>query len=387
MKNKINVSILGSLPPIRALSSYCYELTKSITRYCNINFISYKKIYPEFLYPGGKLENDYSYPELKLNNLEIKRNLTWYNPISWLNEVFCTQSEILHAQWWSLPLFPIYLILCFGFKLRGKKVIFTVHNVLDHKRSFLYSFLSQILFKSGDYFIVHTVINKKQLNDHYHIPLEKISVIPHGPLDFHVKKGALKTIEKRKLGLNENKKIILIFGAVRPYKGIQTAIKALKKVITKIPSAHLVIAGKLWEDWEPYANLIKEFKLENDITLFLDYIPSNEVYRYYVSADLILLPYTHFDSQSGIGATAISFRKPMIVSNTGGLPDLVSDSNYIVTPGDATALANSILLCLNSPEKLNKMKMDAKKTAEKISWDFIAEKTYDVYEQMIYLQH
>jgi hypothetical protein len=96
-KKQLTVSILGTLPPIRALSSYCFELTQSLARNCNVDFISFKKIYPAFLYPGGKPDDDHTYPDIAMPNIRIKRRLTWYNPLSWIIEGFSATGDILHA--------------------------------------------------------------------------------------------------------------------------------------------------------------------------------------------------------------------------------------------------------------------------------------------------
>ena len=177
--------MLGSLPPIRGISSYCLELSKAVASKCHVNFITYRdeKIYPSFLYPGGTA-TDFTFPEIKTNTLSVSDSLVWYNPLTWLKQAFSAKGDILHAQWWSLPLFPIYYIICLGFKLRKKPVVMTVHNVLPHEKSAIFCLASRLLFHLCDHLIVHTYINKGQLKRYYHIPQEHITVIPHGPLDF-----------------------------------------------------------------------------------------------------------------------------------------------------------------------------------------------------------
>ncbi|MCD6586900.1 MAG: glycosyltransferase family 4 protein [Desulfobacteraceae bacterium] len=383
MKKQYTVSILGTLPPIRALSSYCFEFANAIAEKCRVEFISFKKIYPSFLYPGGAPDDDNTYPAVSTTQINIRRRISWYNPLSWIIEGLTAKGNLLHAQWWSGPLFPVYFFVCACFKIKKKPVIFTVHNVLSHENAFLYFKMSQFLFKFGDHFIVHSNINKQQLTEFYKIVCDKISVIPHGSLDFHIKKGVNRKKIRKEMGIDPESKVILLFGAIRPYKGIDTAIKAFAEIIKNVPKARLLIAGRLWEDWTPYAQLIEKLGINKNIITYLDYIPSGDVYKFFEASDLCVFPYHHFDSQSGAGSVAISFRKPMIVSKVGGLPDLVKDPNWVVPPGDPSALARAVIICLGNPNMIEQMKSEAETISYKFSWSEIADKTEKIYQQLL----
>ncbi len=377
------IAMLGSLPPIRALSSYCLELALAIAEKGKIQFISFKKLYPSIAYPGGKLKDDHSFPAIEHPNLKVSRRLTWYNPISWVIEGFLTKADLLHAQWWSLPLSFIYAVVCLGFKIRRKPVIFTVHNVLSHEKSIFYGAISRILFKFCDHFIVHSLPNRAQLIKYYHIPSERVTQIPHGPLDFHVKADVHSGRVREEMGFHPGEKVILLFGAIRPYKGIDTALKAFSKVLTAMPEARLLNAGKLCKNWDPYQRLVDELGLGDCIKTHLKYVPSGTVWRFFEASDLVILPYHHFDSQSGVGATAISFRKPMIVSDVGGLPELVGDRRYVVPVKDPVALARTIIYCLDDPSRLAEMASAAGTVAQKMAWSYVAMKTCSVHDKVL----
>ena len=328
------IAILGSFPPLRGLSSYCFEIAGALAESINVKFISFNKLYPRFLYPGGDLSDDTTFPEYASKKLQVRRRLSWYNPITWIIEAASTKADLLHAQWWSLPLVFVYLCICGIFKLRGKPVVFTIHNVSSHDGSRLYETASKLLFKLGNHFIVHTENNRQQLISRYEISSETISVIPHGSLDFQVRNQCDRNKIREELEIAPNQKVVLLFGAIRPYKGVITAIEAFPAVLKEIPDSLLLIAGKLWQKWEPYQQRINELGISGAVKTFLEYIPSGEVYRYFEAADLVILPYHRFDSQSGIGSTAVSFRKPLIVTEVGGLPDLVKNQQYVVPPGN-----------------------------------------------------
>jgi glycosyltransferase involved in cell wall biosynthesis len=379
----LRVALLGTFPPLRGLSSYCLELSLALASLVQVEFISFKKLYPGFLYPGGGLKDDHTFPATKHERLKVKRRLTWYNPLTWIFEAASSKADLLHAQWWSLPLVAVYVCICAIFKLRGKPVIFTVHNVLSHERSLLYETGSRWLYKLGDHFIVHTEQNRRQLEAGCGVPGSRISMIPHGTLDFHVANHCNRASIRQELGIDPGQQVILLFGAIRPYKGVDTALKAFSQVLTEVPHALLMIAGKLWQTWEPYQRLIDELELADALRTFLEYIPSGEVYKYFEAADLVILPYHHFDSQSGIGGTAVSFRKPLIVSDAGGLPDLVKDRKYVIPSKDTAALARCVTACLQDPSRLAAMSADAETVAAEISWSAIAQKTCAVYNNLL----
>ena len=377
------IAMLGTFPPLRGLSSYCFELASAVARRINVDFISFKKLYPRFLYPGGNLKEDHTFPELNIRGLKISRRITWYNPLTWLFEATVSRAELLHAQWWSLPLSAIYLCICGIFKLRGKPVVLTVHNVFSHGHSRIFKAASRLLFGMADHFIVHTEKNRLQLIHGYGVSNGHISVIPHGTLDFHIRDQVNPAAVRKELGIGLNRKVVLLFGAIRPYKGIDTAIKALARVVLDVPDAMLIIAGKLWQSWAPYKRLIDSLAIGNSVKTFLEYVPSGEVYKYFEAADLVVLPYEQFDSQSGVGSTAVSFRKPMIVSDVGGLPDLVRNRRWVVPPQNPAALARAIVACLTQPNLLLDMADDTKNVADQLGWANIAENTIALYDKLI----
>ena len=375
--------MLGSFPPLRGLSSYCLGITAALVALVRVEFISFKKIYPRFLYPGGKLENDHTFPVPNTKGLRVRRRLTWYNPVTWIMEAMFSDAELLHAQWWSLPLVAVFSCICAIFKLRGKPVVFTIHNVLSHERSYFFKTASKLLFKLGDHFIVHTEKNRQQLITHYGIRSELISIIPHGILDFHVHTQISRSVVREELGIGPNKKVILLFGAIRPYKGVQTALEALSKVLPEVPDSVLLIAGKLWQSWEPYQLLIDRLNINKAVITIQDYVPSGDVCRYFEASDLVILPYDRFDSQSGVGSTAVAFRKPMIVSDVGGLPELVTDRRCIVPPKDPAALARAIIASFSNPDRLAKMTAGTEVVAKRLSWPAIAQKTITIYDELL----
>ena len=375
--------MLGSFPPLRGISSYCLELATAMARRLEVVFLSFKHIYPAFLYPGGGLAEDPSFPLDFPPGLTVRRRLTWYNPLSWIRGGFSPRADLLHAQWWSLPLAPIYGVVAFGFKARRKPVVFTVHNVSGHDGGGLFVAVSKILFRLGDHFIVHTEANRRRLIQQYGIAPHHISVIAHGSLDFQVDAAADRERLRQELGIRLAHKVVLIFGAIRPYKGLDVAIRAFAEVVKEMPEARLLIAGKLWGPWDDYRDLIRAFDLQDKVITHLDYVPAARVHRFFGAADLVVLPYRRFVSQSGVGATAVAFRTPMIVSDVGGLPDLVADHRAVVPPDDPEALAAAMQMMLQDPALLAQLRQSLDAVARTLSWEGIAAATWAVYQKVL----
>ncbi|MBW1949760.1 MAG: glycosyltransferase [Deltaproteobacteria bacterium] len=375
--------MLGSLPPLRALSAYCAALTGALARQGPVTFISFRKIYPAYLYPGGGLQEDRSFPPLECPGLRIHRRLTWYNPATWLREGFLTRSALLHAQWWSLPLLPVYLAVCAGFKARGKPVVFTVHNVHSHDGSPFFVAASRQLFRLGDHFIVHSQQNQAQMTRVYGIDPARVSRIPHGPLGFRVRGGGDGQAVRELFGFGPRDQVVLIFGAIRPYKGVDTALEAFWKLLETHPGTRLLIAGMPWEPWERYARIIRELGIGDRVTTHLRFIPAEEVHRFFLAADLVVLPYRRFESQSGVGAAALSFGKPLIVTRVGGLPELVRDPRFVVPPDDPASLARAMSLALGTPGVLREMRAAGKDIASEMNWSAIARQTWMVYDRVL----
>ncbi len=151
---------------------------------------------------------------------------------------------------------------------------------------------------------------------------------------------------------------------------------------TTLPEARLLIAGKPWMDWIPIQEMMERHRLHEHILTHLKYIDNAQVGRYFTAADLVILPYHHFDSQSGIGAAALAFSKPMIVTETGGLPELVRDRRWVVPPGNASRLAEAMDHCLRNRKLLEQMSKETETIRQAMSWTHIAERTVQLYQDL-----
>lgn len=378
-----SVSLFGTLPPIKGISDTCLSQTRELLKYSKIDFIGFKAIYPEFLYPGGTKDKSGLFQIDKHHNLKIKNVLTWYNPISWIKAGLSVQSKIVHFHWWTSFLFPIFLTILLINRWRGKILLCEVHNVLGHESNHVDKLLNKIIFNLSSYCIVHSKRNQQQLEKYFAIDSQKIKVIPLGALNFFSCKKISKIQARKQLKISSNNKLVLCFGNMRKYKGIDVLINAFALVVKKIPDAKLLIAGKNWFNWAPFQQLIKKCHLEKNIITHLKFISFSRTNIYFTAADLVVLPYLKFEAQSGPGRIALAFRKAMIVTRVGGLPELIKNKNCVVEPNNQKELAKAIVKILKNGKLQRQLEKDSGNLAKKYSWNKAAKETINLYMNVL----
>jgi glycosyltransferase involved in cell wall biosynthesis len=377
------VTMIGVLPPLKGNAYYCLGLSQEMSRRITTEFISFKRLYPEFLYPGGVEDSDPDFDVNETATLRIRRIITYYNPITWIRAGWTAHAEVVHLQWWSIPLAPIYVVLLLVLKARKKKIVFTVHNVVPHERSIFDYRLAKTVLSFGDAFIVHSKKNRTDLIERLQLSANKVHVV-HMPVhDMYRCRETGEHAVRQKLGLPQEGKIILCFGNIRPYKGIDCLIEAMPHVINSVPSAHLLIAGQNWGNWEePYGRLIKQTEIGDYVTTLLRYIPMSEVAEIFQAVDMVVLPYRYFDAQSGIGNIALAFEIPLVVTRVGGLPELVEDGRVVCEPENKEALSRAIIPILRDKRFHSKLKGDARRLKQRYSWSAAVGETVDIYDQL-----
>ncbi len=365
------------------MSAYCLQQVEALSRLVEIDFINFKSIYPPILYPIAQTEEDQVFQPRLNRNVSVDTRLRWYNPIGACRAGWTAKNDIVHFHWWTSFLFIVFFPLVLFAKLRGKKVVCTVHNVLGHESNAVDRWLCRTMLALPDRYIVHSEKNREKLAEIFGIEPARVSVIPHGRYDFYKQEPLSKKQARAHLGLPANSKVVLFFGHVRDYKGVDTLLRAMAQVRPKVPEARCLIAGKNWVSWRPYQEIIDEQDLQGTVDARLDYVPSSLVQYLYSAADVVVLPYKHFDSQSGPGNIALGFGRPLIVSNVGGLPDLVRERDVVFEPGDVDGLARALLRVLTDAAYRKKLARDSQQLAEQYSWDAIAHKTTEVYKSVL----
>jgi D-inositol-3-phosphate glycosyltransferase len=291
---------------------------------------SFSLQYPSFLFPG---KTQYSTDPAPLD-LTIKTVINAINPFNWLVVGWLLareQSDLIVCRFW-LPFFGLSLgtILRLGCWFSAKKVKITalVDNIIPHEKRLGDHFLANYFVGACHDFVVMSNSVSDELRTF--TKTKEIRYAPH-PIYDNYGDSIVKSVAKKHLNLPENASIVLFFGFIRDYKGLDLLLDAFGE--TKIDNLHLIVAGERYEDWQPYQKIIDFHNLQPKVHLFPDFIPSDAVKVYFSAADLVVQPYKSA-TQSGISQIAYHFEKPMIVTNVGGLSEIVKDgvSGYVVAP-------------------------------------------------------
>ena len=382
----MKITFIGTLPPIKALSPYCFHLAQALSKKIDLEFINFSDILPDALYLGGMKEKE----TYSLKDIETKTSLSLRNPLSWIKTGLTIDGDVVHLQHWAWYSSIVYCVLLPIVKIRNKKCVVSIHNITPHTSDLptvlLDKFLNWIIFLFADFFIVHNNRNKKRLLELYRINENKIFITPHGSIMPYQKlKNISKENARKNLNIPMDKKVILFFGYMWGYKGLDVLLKSLKIIKDELKDVTLLIAGQPLKDWKKYEEIIKENELENYVIKVLKYIPDSETEYYFSSADIVVLPYHDhpFDTHGGVGALALSFKKPIIVTDVGGLPEYVKDKRAISTPDNPHELAQKIIFALDDESLLKKLSEDSEELSKELSWDKIADTTIDVYNKAI----
>lgn len=374
MQKQKKIVLIGPVYPYKGgISHYTGLMYRALSKKNEVYMMSYKLQYPRFLFK--KEQRDYSNDTFKIDSTDFYINTA--NPFNWIKtarKIRSLKPDLVILQWWHPYFSPCYWSIC---KLLGKvKVLFICHNVFPHERFPMDRFLAKHVLVNGDYFIVQSAQDENDLKS-----IKK---------DAHYRKTVLPTFNafklqdltreegRKQLGLSADDKVLLFFGFVREYKGLKHLINALPRVVRKLPDTKLLIVGDFDGDKEAYVNLIREQKVEEFIEIHDGYIPDKEVEKFFAAADLVVLPYESA-TQSGIVQIAYGFEKPVIVTNVGGLPEVVTDgkTGYVVEACNSHELADSIL-CFFQGNKSDAFQNEIKREAHKYSWDMMREQLEDM---------
>ena len=333
--------LIGPVYPYKGgISHYTGLLYRALEKSYDVEMISYKMQYPQFLFK--KEQKDYSNNLFKVENAKfLIHTANPFNIIGIGRKIKRKQPDMVIMQWWHPYFAPCYWLMTMALGKKIKK-LFICHNVFPHERFPMDRKLTKMTLKRADYYIVQSKQDEEDLKTIIRNPVYAKTV--HPTYNAFKAEGITKEQARQRIGLNGKDKVLLFFGFVREYKGLKHLIKAMPIIKEQIPDIRLLIVGDFGEDRQRYLDLIMENKVTDVIEIYEGYIPDREVEKYFASGDLIVLPYESA-TQSGIVQIAYGFEKPVIVTNVGGLPDVVTDgkTGYIVEPRNYKKLAEAVI--------------------------------------------
>ena len=335
------VIIIGPAHPLRGgLASFNERLARQFSSEGHdASIYTFSLQYPSFLFPGTTQYSSEPAP----TDIKIKVRINSINPLNWLrvgNALKRERPDIIVVRYWLPFMGPcLGTILRIAKRNKHTKVVCIADNIRPHEKRFGDVPFTKYFVKAIDGFIT---MSEKVLNDLKFFSSKPAQQVVH-PLYDNFGEGLDKAVARKHLVLPANAKIILFFGFIRQYKGLDILLKAMADPAIKASGIKLLIAGEFYEDRKPYEEIIHSLGIAGQLLLRTGFIQDSEV-RYFLSAaDFVIQPYKNA-TQSGVTPLAYHFEKPMLVTNVGGLPDLVPDGKVgVVAEPNAPSVARHIL--------------------------------------------
>ncbi len=303
--------------------------------------------------------------------------------------------RVFHILWnYKCQLFDRTLLMLY-FKILGKSIVFTAHNVNSAERDgneSVFNRLSlKVQYRLVDHIFVHTDRMRDELCKAFGVGEQNVSVIPFG-INNSVPDTKLTSLEaKSRVGVNRSEKTILFFGGIRPYKGLEYLVAAFKEVALQDKAYRLIIAGEPKKEaiqyWREIQQTIDREQMSEQVIQDIRFIADEETEVYFKAADVVVLPYTQV-FQSGVLFLAYNFGLPVIATDVGSLRDdiIEGETGYICRPCDATDLAKAIGTYFSSDlfKTLDRRRSEIRSFARgRNSWEVVSEKTCSVYAQLL----
>lgn len=348
------VIVIGPVFPYRAGIAYC---TTRLAEEMKSEVISFKRQYPKSFYPGtsdiDESLRDRTPPGTRFL-LDILNPLTWIRTGMILRRA---RPEAVILVWWIWVWALPYLTLL-AFLPRRTRVILQCHNIGDKEPAAWKRWLSNLVLRRGDVLVVHAKTEAEDAARRVDRP------IVHTFLPVHEMGGAIPSREEARARLGLRGHVALSFGHVRPYKGVDIALRAWRMLTTDVT---LVVAGEAWwKSEDEYRELARGL---DNVRLDLRFIPDAEIATYFAATDVVLAPY-RVEAQSGVAMTAFHFSRPVIASTVGGLPEIVIDgvNGMLIPPEDHVALAKAVDAFFTTADR-ERMEQAARESADKFTWE------------------
>ena len=373
-----NIVLIGPVYPYKGgISHYTSLMYRELEKHFNVTLVSYKMQYPKLLFK--KEQRDYSNDRFKIDNAHYWINTA--NPINCLIsgfKILKLKPDLVIIQWWHPYFAPCYWLLE---KVLGKrtKILFVCHNVFPHERFPLDRMLTKMVITKANYYIVQSKQDEQDLLSIKSNAIYKRTV--HPTYNAFKIQNMTQQEARELLNIEDDQQILLFFGFVREYKGLKYLLQAMPQISERLPKVKLLVVGDFDQNKETYLNIIKSQKIENKIEIYDGYIPDQDVEKFFAACDVVVLPYESA-TQSGIVQIAYGFEKPVIVTNVGGLPEVVVEgkTGYIVPTRDSSKLAEIVCKYFSDSKKIDFVS-EIRKEQFKYSWERIRECIEELYEE------
>lgn len=361
-----HVVIIGPAWPLRGgLSTYNQILANEFINDGNkVTVLTFKLQYPKFLFPG---KTQFS-TEPKPSKLNIDIKINSINPFNWVLtgiKYRKIKPDLVIVRYWLPFMGPCLGTIARIIKSNNKsRIVAITDNIIPHEKRIGDILFTKYFLKSCHGFVA---MSKSVLNDLNKFVVNKPTLYNPHPIYNSFKPAISKDEACNLLKIDTNKNYLLFFGFIRAYKGLDLLLESFAMVNREKLNLKLIIAGEFYEDEKPYMELVEKLNLKNDILFYKDFISDSEVHLFFSATDIIVQPYKDA-TQSGVTQVAYFYNKPMIVTNIGGLPELVPNEKAgFVVESEPKVIANAIekFYYENWAERMGEF---VKQEKEKYSW-------------------
>lgn len=362
----MKIIILGTAYPYRGgLSAFNERLAREFqAQGHDVQIVTFTMQYPNFLFPGKTQFSEDPAPA----DLKITRMMNSIEPVSWIRTARYIRKQapdLLVIKFWIPLMAPCLGSISRMVKRNGKtRVVSVLDNVIPHEKRPFDRLLVGYFMRSVDRFVAmsKSVLHDAELFDNKHPKI----LCPH-PLYDNFGRPTTREDALSRLGLADNWRYLLFFGFIRDYKGLDLFMQALAdKRFEKLPVKALV-AGEFYNNSEKYMQLEQELKLKDKIVWHTHFISDTQVADYFSACDIVVQPY-HSATQSGVTQIAYHFEKPMLVTNVGGLSEIVPNGKVgYVTQVNVQSIADALYdFCTN--HKPDDFKHGLQEEKKKYTW-------------------
>lgn len=337
----MKIAMIGPVHPYKGgIAHYTDLLCRALREDGNeVQLYTFKFQYPKLLYK--KPQKDMKSSGFGTNDADFC--IHTLNPFNWIKvagRIKKQKPELIILQWWHPYFAPCFWSICK--LLRREKILFVCHNVFPHERFPLDRLLTKWTLGCGRYFITQSKMDARDLLSVKHDAVYRVT--PHPTYGMFCRQGMSMQKAREQLQIDQGQRVLLFFGFVRKYKGLQYLLEAMKLLKERDFKVQLWVVGDFGEDKDEYVEQIRTFEIGDQVQMVQGYVPDDEVEKYFAASDLVVLPYLSA-TQSGIVQIAFGFEKPVLVTEVGGLPDVVTNgkTGYVVKPRSAEMIAEAIM--------------------------------------------
>lgn len=370
------ITIIGPTYPLRGgLSSYNELLALKLQNQGHqVKIITFSLQYPNFLFPG-KTQLSNSLPP---DNLDIEVCLNSINPINWIllgRKIKNEKPDLVIFRFWMPFMGPSLGTL--GRMIRGNnhtKIVAITDNIIPHEKRAGDRLLTSYFLKSCDAFLT---MSKSVLNDLQSFQIAKPAIFNPHPMYENFGEQVDPVQAKKKLGLDVEKNYVLFFGFIRKYKGLDTLLKAFSDQRLKEKNLQLIIAGEYYDSPQVYEQLIDDLELRNHVILANHYIEDSDVSLYFSAADLVAQTYKTA-TQSGVTQIAYYYNRPMLVTDVGGLSELVPHQKVGYVTSQDTLEISDCIFDFYEHKRAPEFSKNIASERDKFTWESLIDNLFNV---------